>query len=776
MKTIEDLPRKISLLGLSVSLDTIHAVRDFICTIAPNNLDRADQVVSYLLDLGPDQDAVIAAFLFAARIPLESHSAKILELFGSSPHRLLIFLWKVHGLKPDFERNDTEVLRQVILMMAQDVRVMLIRLADRLYEMHMLGSLSPDEQKQISQESLKIYAPVASRLGVYSMKWQLEDLAFAHLNPSQFSNISEQLQQFGRERRQALDMFQEQIMKFFHQKEIVCRLTSRTKSIYSIYRKMRRKSTDQISDLHDVFAIRMLLPTVMKDGKESTELLYSVLGMIHSKWAPIAGRFKDYVAVPKPNGYQSLHTTILTSIPEFKNQPVEIQIRSELMHREAEYGIASHWLYEDTRGASTGFEKNDLLNLVGQNADRDGDATDSAKSRLNHQVEWLRGLMRIHDIDDQGEHPVEDHHTADDLHNFDIDLFHDRIFVFTPNGEVKDLSSGSTPVDFAYSVHTDIGHRCAMARVNGSIVPLNSALKNGDIVEIVLKPKPNPRSEWLSFVKTVSARQKIKVWFKSQNRELSLREGRDLLNKHLRRLNKASLDDHMSILKVYDGKNLSVSDRQKVIEGLGNGSIPIQTVMKKLFSYEDLMQPLTPVPLKVISTSLPLENKVLLGGEAGLPVRMAQCCSPIEGVSIAGYITRQHASIHRLDCVHLQSCNPARILDAKWTTDKQTTQKYSVRVLVEAANRIGLIRDITGVIADMNINILDFSLRHQDEKFVIRSLLLEVEGYEQLDEILRRLEGITGVVQVMREESRDHQPIAGKSKKTGHSKKSEASD
>ncbi len=753
MNAIDDLPRKISLLGLKVNLDRIHAARDFIQELQPESLQRAEDVFHYLLDLSPDEDAMVAGLLFGARLSLDRYGEKIMERFGAPVHRLLGFLYRVNALKPDFSRNDMEVLRQVILMMAQDIRVMLIRLADRLQEMHALEDLSPEEQTRLAEESLKIYAPVASRLGMYSIKWQLEDLAFAQLNPTQYASIAQQLQQFGRERREALDSFQEEVVKFFHQKGIVCRVTNRTKSIYSIYRKMRRKSTDQISDLHDIFAIRIIVPTVFANAKESTEELYSILGMIHNRWTPIPGRFKDYIAVPKPNGYQSLHTAIFTSTSGLKNQPVEFQIRSELMHREAEFGIASHWLYEDTRSLSTQFEKSTIMDLMeGQ------DASDSEvqNKRLRRQIEWLRGLIRVHETDYKDEH-----HTDNELNDFKIDIFQDRIFVFTPNGEVKDLPSGSTPVDFAYSVHTDLGHRCAMVRVNGTIVPLNATLKNGDVVEVVLKPKPNPRSEWLSFVKTASARQKIKVWFKSQNRELSLREGRDLLNKHLRRLNKASLDDQMSILKTYGGKTLSVSDRQKILEGVGNGSIPVHTVMKKLFSYEDLMDPMTPTPLKVISTSLPIEKKILLGGEAGLPVRMAQCCTPEEGTRIVGYVTRQHASIHRIDCTHLQSSNPARILDAKWITGQRGTQKYSVRILVEAVNRIGLIRDVTNVIANLNVNILDFSLKHQDEKFVLRSLLLEVDGYEQLDEILRQLEGITGVVHVMREDSREHRSISG---------------
>ncbi len=767
MGAIDELPRSISLLGLNINLEKIHLARDFVREISPDKLERAESVLTYLVDLGPDTDAIVAGLLFSARVDTEKYREKIETLFGSAASKLLVSLEKIRNLRADISRNDMEVLRQVILMMAKDIRVMLIRLADRLHEMHVLEELSPAEQRRIAEESLKIYAPVASRLGMYSIKWQLEDLAFATLNPTQFTSIRDQLQQIGTERREVLDEFQKDIISFLHGKGISCRVSSRTKSIYSIYRKMRRKSTDQIYDLHDIFAIRIVLPTIIADERELTEALYSTLGLIHNRWTPIPGRFKDYVAVPKPNGYQSLHTAIFTSIAGLKNQPVEIQIRSEQMHREAEYGIAAHWLYEDTRGVSTKYDKSNIVNLI--EGSKDTQDVDMQNKRLKRQIEWLRGLIHVQEHDEY----KDEHHQQHELnHDYKIDIFHDRIFVFTPNGEVKDLPSGSTPVDFAYNIHTDIGNRCAMVRVNGTIVPLNYTLKNGDVVEVVLKPKPNPRSEWLSFVKTPSARHKIKIWFKSQNKELSLREGRELMNKHLRRLNKAGLDDQMSVLKVYGGKQLSVSERQKIVEGVGSGSIPVHTVMKKLFSQEDLIQPMTPVPLKMISDTMPIEKRILLGGEAGLPVRIAACCQPKEGERIAGYVTRQHASIHRVDCNHLQKSNPARILDARWVSGQPGAQKYSVRVVVEAVNRIGLIRDVTGVVADMNVNILDFSLKNQDEKFVVRSLLLEVEGYEQLDEILRRLESITGVVHVMREESREHRGISG-SKMIAHPKVSE---
>ena len=778
MNYLEPLLAKIEQSGLKVDASRLQAADRFVSTCRGARIERGYRVLNGLLNLRPDETTLVSGLIFASRIVFDEHTVEIETLFGPGVVKILQALAKIKHLRPDFERNDTEVLRQVILMVAEDLRVMFVCLADILDDVQHIEDVPVDNRKRLTEESLKIYAPVASRLGMYSLKWQLEDLAFKALNPFQYNHIQQQLEKVGEERKGALDAFQRELKEFLTQHDIGCRITGRTKSIYSIYRKMRKKSTDLILDLHDIFAVRVILPT--KFGKdampaESMETLYSVLGLIHNKCTPLPGRFKDYIAVPKPNGYQSLHTSILTTSAGLKNQPVEIQIRSEKMHREAEYGIAAHWLYEDTRGRSTEFDKEDVLTFIDNPSDKNGEVQNK---KLKRQIEWLRGLIKVQEDDvplrdasgDVAE--GEEVRVDNDLHEYKIDIFQDRIFVFTPNGEVKDLPVGSTPIDFAYSVHTDIGHRCAMAKVNGHIAPANAALKNGDVVEVILKPKPNPRPEWLSFVKTNSARQKIKVWFKSQNRELSFREGKELLNKQLRRLNKAGLDDQLSVLKKYGAKTLTVSERQKVVEDIGNGSTPINAVIKKMFNQDELMQPLIPVPLKVIPDTAPLDSRILLGGEAGLPVQLAQCCSPKEGESIVGYVSREHASIHKIDCGHLQSSNPARVLEARWVSSLTSdAQKYSVRILVEAVNRIGLIRDITGVVADMNVNILDFSVKHHDEKYVVRSLLLEVNGYEQLDDILSQLENLTGVLSVMREETREHQTISAK-KKSVHSKAS----
>lgn len=726
----------------------------------------AQQLIAFHCDL----NSLLAALLFCAGVDMERDATHVRDSFGADVLSIVRGLITLDRLRPDVSKTDTETLRQMLLVMARDLRVMLIFLIYRLHLLEHMHVVSESQRKRIASEAMHLYAPIASRLGMYSLKWQLEDHAFIYLHPEMAHEITVQLERFGAERRALLDAIQQELTGHLGVHGFSARVSGRIKSMYSIYRKMKRKNISSIFDLYDIFAVRVIVPTVYEGGntgREMTGHLYTVLGLIHQKWTPLPDRFKDYVAVAKPNGYQSLHTTVLVSSQARLDQPLEIQIRTERMHREAEHGVAAHWLYEDTDSASTQYSREELLSQVQQDTE-DG----VGSGRLQKQISWLRGLMRMQETTDaqSGEHAGEhageqgdadvnadvdargDHHRSD----FQLDLFADRIFVFTPRGDVKDLPIDATPIDFAYAVHTDIGHRCSMARVNGVIVPLSHPLKNGDVVDIVLKPKPLPKSEWVSFVKTASARQKIKIWFNSQNRDLSFRQGRDALNKHLRRLSEPLLDDRLTLLKMYDGAPQSLSQRRRIVETIGNGTVSAYTIIRKLFAPEQLMEPVAPPPLKIVQGSARPEDKILLGGEAGLPVRLAQCCAPQEHQPIVGYVTRQYASIHRADCAHLHSCNPARILDARWRAKDATAYaaRYVVRVLVEAVNRIGLIRDLTTVTADLNINILDFALRSQTENTIMRSLLLEVSGYEQLDELMQRMERVTGVLQVIREVSR----------------------
>jgi len=467
--------------------------------------------------------------------------------------------------------------------------------------------------------------------------------------------------------------------------------------------------------------------------------------LIHSKWVPLANRFKDYVAVPKPNGYQSLHTTVLGLAPEGHDQPVEIQIRSERMHKEAELGIASHWLYEATSGKSVKFDRDEILGQLS-----DGDDTvmnEEANKKYSRHIDWLRGLEKL-------QQDLQFEQGSESLEELKMDVFSDRIFVLTPQGEVKDLPQGSTPIDFAYIVHTDIGHRCAMAKANGSIVPLDYELKNGEVIEIVLKPKPNPKPHWLSIVKTSNAKAKIKAWFRGLDRERNVKEGRDLLNKHLKRYGKATLDDSYSILKNYDGKKRSLRDREGILEEIGIGSQLANVVVKKIFATEQLLEsiPDSKVPKRRIKKKTDEEKEtVLIGGEAGLPYKMAACCSPSKGDEIIAYITKGHSiTVHKASCPYVSNLDERRLLDAGFGIQGKNDggNQYRVKFLIEAVSRIGLLRDITEVIASFGAQIVDYEMKASSGNVIIRSVTLDVLDFDQFDKILDRIEGVKNVLRV----------------------------
>lgn len=694
-------------------------------------------VLDILLPLKPDEDTIIASLLHGLLGDTHVSQKEICERFGVKIASMVESLEMLKTVKPNENIDDSENFRQMILTMAKDLRVILIRLADRLHNMQTLEFLSPEKQKFIARETLEIYAPLASRLGIYTFKSRLEDLSFKYLNPSQCKMIEDELAEFGREKSRFIDEIVKILEDFLKSHGIFCSVEGRLKSIYSIYQKMKRKGKTSIREVFDIFAIRVILPIKIENDHESIEHLYTVLGYIHSRWTPLANRFKDYVAIPKPNGYQSLHTTVIGLAPKILNQPIEIQIRSEKMHREGEYGVASHWLYEDTKGISTQFQKDVFLDYIQHKSDNTSD-----DRRLTKQMEWLRGLAKLQEQIADGENFAE---------ALRLDIFSDRIFVLTPTGEVKDLPAAATPIDFAYSIHTDIGHRCSMAKVNGKIVPLDYELKNGDVVEIVLKPKSNPKPLWLGFAKTNVAKMKIKSWFRTQDREFSFREGKELINKQLVRFNKRKLDENLTIFKNYSGQELNLRDRQRLVEGVGNGSTPPHILVRKLFALHDLVTPVEIPSASGQHAKTKLEEKVLLGGESGLPVRFAKCCTPFENQPILAHITRgQSAIVHSAQCKIMQRTHRHGILQASWTTDRKPL--YRIKIAIEAMNRIGLIRDITTVISDMSINIAHFGYKDRQRIKVGYFVIVEVENLDQLDRLFNRLENISDILRVYREE------------------------
>ncbi|HLG25429.1 MAG TPA: TGS domain-containing protein, partial [Candidatus Gracilibacteria bacterium] len=553
--------------------------------------------------------------------------------------------------------------------------------------------------------------------------------------PRQYEHLKADLEEHMAQRESSIDDIKKELRNFLHEHGIEAEVEGRVKNLYSIYKKLKLKSHTTLADVFDVFAIRIIVPTKYnQQNKEVNDHLYALLGLIHSRWRPIGDRFKDYVAVPKPNGYQSLHTAVV-GLSRSLVQPTEIQIRSQRMHSEAEYGIASHWLYEVTKKSVK----------KGQSIFSAENLSDE-QSPIKKYVDWIQSVSRAQGDLKNGK---------DLLEALKIDAFTDRIYVMTPTGDIKDLPQGATPVDFAYAVHTDIGHRCQLARVNGSVVPMDYALKNGDIVEIVLGKHPQPKPVWLSYVKTTGAKNKIRAFIRSMDKEHSLRTGKEMINKLLEKMGKPPLDETFSIFKMYNGKRFSLKDRIGLVEEIGNGSVLALPVVKKVFGVHGPLSERVQQPLKFV---LPVKKSgrqagkddVFIAGEAGLPYRFANCCKALPGLPIVGYINRGHSVIvHLQSCKHLRHAASERILEARWGAEKPAN-KYSVKLSLVAKDRAGLIRDIADVVTGMNVNIIFFSDLGKVDDLIHRELVIELTDNAEYDEILARLLRIRNILEVKR--------------------------
>lgn len=695
-------------------------------------------VVDILITLRPDEDTIVAGLLHGVKNVPAFNEEEFRSLFGNN---VLFLITAVDSLKRIQSRNqsdEAESIRGMFITMAKDLRVILIKIADRLHNMEMIDYFPVSKQKQIARETLDIFVPISARLGMYQFKGKLEDHAFRCLYPSQYEHLKNDLDDYMSDREKNIDDIKSELENFLIDHKVVAKIEGRIKNLYSIYRKLKHKNHSTLSDLYDVFAIRVIVEDKVIDGTEYNEHLYGILGLIHSKWRPVPQRFKDYVAVPKPNGYQSLHTAVIGLSPK-SSQATEIQIRTERMHDEAEFGVASHWLYDQSKEHNT--------NVTDYSLQKMGADISPTKK----YVYWIEALSKMQ----------KDLKSGKELKKaLRIDFFSDRIFVMTPTGEVKDLPSGSTPVDFAYAVHTDIGHRCQLAKVNGVAVPLDYKLRNGEVVEIVLSNKAKPNSLWLSFVKTQAAKNKIKTFFKSEDGEQSYRDGRSLINKHLIKLNKPVLDDDLSILRYYNGERLSKREREGLIEEVGNGSIMVTTLLRKIFGKEFVIEDRKARSLarSKIKFTLPKrvggnqvnENEIYIAGESGLPYRLANCCKPTKGLDIVGYLSRgPYVSIHLQKCKLLRAAPPERIVQATWgnhTVDKG----FPVKISLTSKNRVGLIRDIADVITAMNITILLFSDSEKNNDVIKRDIVLEVLDDGQLEEVMKKLERIRDVLDVQR--------------------------
>jgi len=599
------------------------------------------------------------------------------------------------------EEQQAENVRKMFLAMAEDVRVVIIKLADRLHNMRTLYALPPEKQERISRQTREIYAPLANRLGMWQMKWELEDLAFKYLEPEHYkelaSLISSRRQIRERYVAEAIEVLRAELDKA----GIKADLYGRPKHIYSIYKKMERKQA-AYEQIYDVMALRVIVNEVQD--------CYGVLGIVHSLWHPIPGQFDDYIAIPKANKYQSLHTAVMG--PEGK--PLEVQIRTYEMHQVAEFGVAAHWYYKE-----------------GGRKDQDY-ALKLAWAR--QLLDWQREMVTATEF----------------VESLKLDIFQDQVFVFTPKGEIKDLPAGSTPVDFAYRIHTDVGHRCIGAKVNGRLVPLDHKLDNGDIVEILTTKAPHgPSRDWLNLVKTAHAREKIRQWLKRAQWEENVSIGRDLLDRELKRLAHQSLGN-INLEKVAEvAKELHFSSLDDLFAAVGYGSVSPQQVVVKLGIKDDRAVVIPEVAPPVV---VPVGRGVRVKGVGDLLINIAKCCSPVPGDEIIGFITRgKGVTVHRKDCPNMLAAEveKERLVEVEW--DVAGVRTYPVAIKIEAWDRDGLLHDVSAVVAEQRVNILAANVRVNPDKTATITATLEIRGVNQLSQIMAKIEGVKDVYSVVRD-------------------------
>ena len=655
-----------------------------------------------LADLRLDSSSLSAALLHDVS---ENCGIPIIDIetrFGSEVAKLVdgvTRLGKIAWAGEDIARRESQAknLRKMLVAMAEDIRVVFIKLADRLHNMQTLHVMPPQKQQSIAQETLEIYAPLAHRLGIWELKWQLEDLSFRYLEPEKYKQIAKLISRRRVERENFITQVIQTLKEEFAKAGLKAEIYGRPKHIYSIYQKMGKYESvgKQFDDIHDLLALRVMVDSVGD--------CYNALGIIHNLWHPMPDEFDDYIANPKPNGYKSLHTTVMTN----GTIPLELQIRTPEMHNFAEYGVAAHWRYKEGEKADIRFEE---------------------------RISWLRQLIDWHREFSGAEEFMESVKT---------DIFNDQVFVYTPKGEIKDLPRGSTPLDFAYRVHTELGHHCVGAKINGKLMPLNYKLNNGDIVEIMtVKSGKGPSQDWLrpnlGYVNTSGAREKIRQWFKKQNRQENSERGRELLDKELKRLG-IKVPDRDGLAKMF-----KYDDTEDFLAAIGFGGLSAHNVVMKMVAQSDTGKIVAPVAQ---TKTAPSTIKVL--GVGDMLTRLGECCHPMAGDAIIGYITRSRGvTVHKLDCPNvIHEREKERLIEVEWGNADAV---FAAKVQVEAWDRVGLVRDITSVVAEEKVNITSVSFANRNDHTTLTLLNLETSGLSQLARIMEKVEGVRGVISINR--------------------------
>lgn len=675
------------------------------------------QVAYTLAELELDDATICAALLHDVVEDTVITHQNLIDEFGLEIAEMVDGVTKLSKLNYEsVEEEQVENYRKMFLAMGKDIRVIMIKLADRLHNMRTLKYLSRDRQIANAKETMDLYAPLANRLGIYSLKWELEDLGFKYLYPEDYREIVEGIDRKREERLKFIEKIEAQIKQELKVQKIEAEITGRAKHLYSIYRKMKRDNCT-LDQIYDLFALRIIVNSV-KD-------CYAALGVVHELYNPMPGRFKDYIAVPKPNMYQSLHTTLIGE----KGTPFEVQIRTWDMHRIAEYGIAAHWAYKEAS-----FAKGKKANVT---------VSEDKLAWLRETLEWQKDMQDPQEF----------------LNTLKTELFEDEVYVFTPKGDIKVLPRGSTPIDYAYSIHAEIGHHMTGCKINSKMMPIITKLHNGDIVEIITSDNAKgPSRDWLKFIQSSTAKNKINAWFKKNLREENIEKGKDLIEKEIKRIGM----EHSELFKpefIQGAFNrYKFNSIEDMYASVGFGAISSGKVIarileeyRKTHKEENVEQKLEELNKEKVRIK-PSKSGVVVEGIDNCLVKLSKCCNPVPGDKIVGYITRgRGVSIHRADCTNLKDLfldEENRMIDVYWYTEKEAA--YNVDIEIFANDRSGLLADIITQIAAVKTKLIAVSSRANKERIAITEVTVEVENLEQLNEVLKAIRKVDSVYEVKR--------------------------
>ncbi|MHC5215320.1 RelA/SpoT family protein [Enterococcus sp. LJL128] len=679
------------------------------------------QVAGILAELHMDPHTVATGFLHDVVEDTDVTLDDLKNEFGEDVAMLVDGVTKLGKIKyKSHEEQLAENHRKMLLAMAQDLRVIMVKLADRLHNMRTLKHLRDDKQRRIAQETLEIYAPLAHRLGMSRIKWELEDTALRYINPKQYYRIVHLMQSKREEREEYIFEAVEDIKKATEELEIYAEIYGRPKHIYSIYRKMKDQKK-QFTEIYDLLAIRVIVDSI-KD-------CYAVLGAIHTKWTPMPGRFKDYIAMPKANMYQSIHTTVIGP----KGNPVEVQIRTHEMHQIAEFGVAAHWAYKE------------------------GKTDKVEEDPSGKQLSWFREILELQD---------ESYDASDFMESVKGDIFSDKVYVFTPTGDVTELPKGSGPLDFAYSVHTEIGNKTTGAKVNGKMVQLDYTLKNGDIIEVLTSPNSfGPSRDWLKMVKTSKARNKIKRFFKVQDREVNVIKGHDAITKYLNE-HGFQPKEFMSKAKIAEAlERFNYQTEDDLYAAVGYGEISAQVVSNRLTEKERKQielekqkqeaEELMTQPVKKESDKMKVrhEGGIVIQGIDNLLIRLSRCCNPVPGDKIVGYITKgRGVSIHRADCPNVQHQEELaeRMIEVEWENADNIHKEYDADLEIYGYNRSGLLNDVLQVISSMTKNLVSVEAKPTKDKMATIHITVKIQNLSHLKTIVDKIKSVPEIYSVRR--------------------------